>query len=95
MLARDGRIVVSNVSRRIVEEARARFPGTTVVAVTAPPDILARRLAARGRAEDGDLAARLARTMSVAPDLTIDNFGPPEEGAARLIAFLKAGTDRP
>lgn len=87
--ARDGGVVVCNVSRRVVTEARARFPGTRVVAITAPPDVLARRLAARGRAEDGDLAARLARRETVVPDLTIDNSGPPRDGAARLIAYLR------
>lgn len=87
-LARDGCVVVCNVSRRVVEEGRSRYPGTRVVEVTAPPDVLARRLAARGRPEDGDLAARLARTGLVVPDLTIDNSGPPEEGARRLTAFL-------
>lgn len=87
-LARDGCVVVCNVSRRVVEEARARYPGTRVVEITAPPDVLARRLAARGRPEDGDLAARLARTGRVVPDLTIDNSGPPDMGARQLTRFL-------
>jgi ribose 1,5-bisphosphokinase len=88
-LARDGCVVVSNVSRRVVTEARVRFPGTRVVAITAPPEVLAARLAARGRVEDGDLAQRLARRETVVPDLTIDNSGSPREGAGRLIAFLQ------
>lgn len=88
-LAREGRVVVCNVSRRVVGEARARFPGTQVVEITAPPAVLARRLAARARAEDGDLTARLARQATVVPDLTIDNAGPPEEGTARLLDYLR------
>jgi len=88
-LARRGRVVVSNVSRRIVAEARSRYPGTRVVKITAPPEVLARRLAARARAQDGDLSARLARQASVEPDLTIDNAGAPEEGARILIHFLR------
>ncbi len=88
-LARRGRVVVSNVSRRIVAEARSRYPGTRVVKITAPPEVLARRLAARARAQDGDLSARLAREASVEPDLTIDNAGAPEEGARILIHFLR------
>ena len=87
-LARRGKVVVCNVSRRIVAEARHRFPGTCVVEITAPPDVLARRLAARARAQDGDLAARLARQASVVPDCTIDNSGPPDDGAAQFIAYL-------
>ncbi len=70
---------MSNVSRRIVAEARSRYPGTRVVKITAPPEVLAQRLAARARAQDGDLSARLARQASVEPDLTIDNAGAPEE----------------
>jgi ribose 1,5-bisphosphokinase len=88
-MALAGRVVVSNVSRRVVTEARARFPGTRVVGITAPPEVLAQRLAARARAEDGDLAKRLARREPVLPDLTIDNSGTPGDGAARLIAFLR------
>lgn len=88
-LARSGRVVVCNVSRRIVAEARARYPDTHVVEITAPPEVLARRLATRARAQDGDLSSRLAREGSVVPDLSIDNAGPAEDGAARLIAYLR------
>jgi ribose 1,5-bisphosphokinase len=93
-MAREGRVVVGNVSRRVVTPARERFSGTVVVAITAPPEVLAARLAARGRAEDGDLAKRLARRETVVPDLTIDNAGPPEEGAGRLIGYLRSLADR-
>lgn len=87
--ARAGRVVVANVSRRAVAEARTRLPGVTVVAVTAPAAVLARRLAARGRPEDGDLAARLAREAPVQADLTIRNDGAPEQAAATLVAHLR------
>ncbi|KMO38597.1 ribose-phosphate pyrophosphokinase [Methylobacterium tarhaniae] len=90
LLARDGHVVVCNVSRRVVDEARRRLPGVTVVEVTAPPEVLAARLAARGRREDGDLGARLARSAPVTADLVVVNDGPPEAGAARLIAHLRA-----
>ncbi len=70
----------------MVGEARRRLPGVSVVEVTAPPDVLAARLAARGRREDGDLGARLARSASVVADLVVVNDGAPEAGAARLVA---------
>lgn len=89
-LAATGHVVVCNVSRRIVEEARGKGLRVSVVEITAPPEILASRIAARGRPEDGDLAARLAREARVRADLTILNTGAPEEGAARLIAHLRA-----
>ncbi|ACL59090.1 phosphonate metabolism protein/1,5-bisphosphokinase (PRPP-forming) PhnN [Methylobacterium nodulans] len=89
-LAQAGQVVVVNISRRIVAEARARLPRVSVVAVTAPPAVLAARLAVRGRPEDGDIAARLARQAPDEADLTIVNDGPPEDGAARLVAHLRA-----
>jgi ribose 1,5-bisphosphokinase len=88
-LAADGHVVVCNVSRRIVAEARAGGRAVSVVEITAPPEILAQRLAARGRPEDGDLAARLAREAEVEPDVRILNTGAPEAGAARLVAHLR------
>lgn len=89
-LAARGHVVVCNVSRRVVAQARAAIPQVSVVAVTAPPEILAERLAARGRAEDGDLAARLAREVPVKSDLTLVNVGAPEIAAERLIAHLRS-----
>ncbi|MGF3026575.1 phosphonate metabolism protein/1,5-bisphosphokinase (PRPP-forming) PhnN [Methylobacterium aquaticum] len=89
-LAQAGHIVVCNVSRRAVGEARRRLPGVTVVEITAPPEVLAARLAARGRREDGDLRARLSRSASVTADLVVMNDGPPEAAAARLLAHLRA-----
>ncbi|MCJ2069736.1 phosphonate metabolism protein/1,5-bisphosphokinase (PRPP-forming) PhnN [Methylobacterium sp. J-030] len=88
-LAADGHVVVCNVSRRVVAPARDADLPVSVVEITAPPEILMRRLAARGRAEDGDLAARLAREVPVAADLRIINVGAPEAGATRLVAHLR------
>ncbi len=89
-LAADGHVVVCNVSRRVVAEARAACPPVSVVEITAPPAILAQRLANRGRPEDGDLAARLAREATVEADLTILNIGAPQAAAAQLVAHLRA-----
>lgn len=89
-LTASGRVVVCNASRAIVEEARSRFPHVSVVEITAPPDVLAGRLAARGRPQDGDLTARLARDPTVVPDLTIANVGPPEGAADRFVRHLRS-----
>lgn len=86
-----GHIVVINVSRRVIAEARARFPDVRVVSVTAAPDVLAARLGARGR--DPDTSARLARDAPQAetgPALVIENDGPPEDAGDRLTGFLRA-----
>ncbi len=91
---RDGLTVVCNVSRMIVAEQRSRYADTLVIEVTAPASVLARRLAKRGRAEDGDIAERLARTEAagrVQADVTITTTGPPSEAAD---AFFGALTSR-
>jgi ribose 1,5-bisphosphokinase len=86
-----GRTIVANVSREAVAEARARFPHVCVVYVTAPPDVLASRVAGRGR--DADVSGRVSRVAPVAseltPDLVIDNAGRAEEAAARLIGAIR------
>lgn len=90
--ARNGQVVVCNVSRQVVASSRRLLPNVSVVEVTAPPDILLARLAARSRREDGDLKARVSRSAElgdVAPDLIIENTGSPEAGAAELIGFLE------
>jgi ribose 1,5-bisphosphokinase len=95
--ARFGAVVVVNISRKLVEEARSRLPGVSVVEITASPETLARRLAARSRGEDGDLAKRLARSAELAPvlaDLVIRNETTPQAAAEVLTAFLSSRIDR-
>jgi ribose 1,5-bisphosphokinase len=89
---RAGRTVVCNVSRGIVTALRRRYARLVVVLVTAPAEVLAGRLAGRGRASDGDLAQRLGRgappPAEFAPDHTIENVGDLADGAARLVAAI-------
>ncbi|MGM0585807.1 MAG: phosphonate metabolism protein/1,5-bisphosphokinase (PRPP-forming) PhnN [Pseudomonadota bacterium] len=86
-----GRDVLVNVSRAVIAQARARWTPLRVIFVSAPPAVLARRLAARGRESEADIAARLRRAGDAAPrgaDVTlIDNAG---EIAAARAAFLSA-----
>jgi ribose 1,5-bisphosphokinase len=91
-----GMIVTCNVSRRAVAEARARLGRVAVVLVTAPRDVLAERLAARGRESASDIAARLDRDpggADLAADHAIDNVGPVETHVAALAAFLEGLPD--
>ena len=85
-----GRVVVANVSRSIIADAARRFP-VRVIEVTAPPDLLAARLAARGRESAVDVAARLARNVAVPDGVPIDtvmNDASPKAGATRFLAAL-------
>jgi len=89
--ARDGAVVVCNVSRTVIAAARENLPRASVVEVTAPPEVLRARVAARRRDSDGDAGARTQRQVTAPlPDLSILNTGAPEAGAARLVAHLRA-----
>jgi ribose 1,5-bisphosphokinase len=85
-----GRIVVANVSRALVAEAAARFP-VRVIEIRAPADLIARRLAARGRNDAIDIARRLARQIELPLPVEreiVTNDGTVAEGARRLVAAL-------
>jgi phosphonate metabolism protein PhnN/1,5-bisphosphokinase (PRPP-forming) len=85
-----GRVVVANLSRTVLGHAARRWP-MRVLLVTAPPAVLARRLAGRGRESAGDVAARLAREAALPEGLdveTVENDGAVEQGVARLLDAL-------
>ncbi|MEK9644477.1 MAG: phosphonate metabolism protein/1,5-bisphosphokinase (PRPP-forming) PhnN [Alphaproteobacteria bacterium] len=88
-----GRNVIANVSRSVIAEALSRFPKVVVLEVTASPQILADRLAGRGRETAEEIAARLAREAATVPEdavkATIVNDGTPEAGIAAFVAALK------
>lgn len=63
-----GRDVIANLSRSKLKEAANLFPAFVVLSITAPAQVLARRLAARGRESEEDIAARLARSTLTVPD---------------------------
>ena len=87
-----GRTVVANVSRAVVDGMRRSYADVTVVAVTAPPEVLAERLAARARGSDGRLADRLGRAAEdAAPDVTIANIGDVEHHAGELVRVIRGG----
>ncbi len=89
---RAGRTVVCNVSRAVVEDARARYAHPVVVMITAPPEILAQRLAQRGRESGAAIAGRISRAVAagleIRPDVVIENDGAPEAGAKKLIEAI-------
>ncbi|MDZ4320803.1 MAG: hypothetical protein U1A07_18500, partial [Phenylobacterium sp.] len=88
-----GRTVVINVSRAVLDEARARFPRVRVVSLVADPQVLAQRLKARGRERGADAARRLARAeaIPVAGDdvVVVRNDGLLAEGVAGLLAAIR------
>ena len=93
-LLAEGRHVVVNVSRTIVDDARRRYQPLRVIVVTAPADIVAARLAGRGRESAEDIAERLARgalALPEGPDVgVVVNDGSLETSIARMLAALRA-----
>jgi len=93
-LLAEGRHVVVNVSRTIADEARRRYRPLRVIAVTAPGEIVAARLAARGRESAAEIAERLARgalALPQGPDVAVVvNDASLETGIARMLQALRA-----
>jgi ribose 1,5-bisphosphokinase len=89
---RAGRTVVVNASRMAIEAMRRAYMDVVVVLITAPPDVLERRLAMRARSSDGPIEERLRRAVDEAvPDATIVNIGAAEDHARRLLEIIKGG----
>lgn len=89
---RAGRAVVANVSRTVIGALRQAYANLVVVAITAPPDVLAQRLAARARHSDGNLADRLARSVddaSANADVTILNAGSADYHSRQLVRVIR------
>ena len=87
----ESRCVVANVSRQVITTAQRAFAPVKVIEVTAEPEALARRLAARGRESASDIAERLARAVPLPEGLDIrrvDNSGDIETAAAAFLAAL-------
>jgi ribose 1,5-bisphosphokinase len=87
-----GRTVVANVSRTMVEAIRRGYADVTVVLVTAPSEVLARRLAGRKRNSDGRIEDRLRRSIddaAAAPDVTINNVGEIQDHADELVRIIR------
>jgi ribose 1,5-bisphosphokinase len=89
---RAGRTLVANVSRTVIGGMRRTYADVVVVLITAPPNVLAERIAMRARTSDGMAENRLRRTVedaSAVPDVTIVNTGSAEYHARRLVRIIK------
>lgn len=88
----NGHVAIANVSRGALPALRERYANVAVVEVTADPEILAARLAGRGRESRGEILARLARTIAcetTGTSIPLDNSGPKEIAGDRLVAIIR------
>ena len=82
--------MVANVSRTIIPAMRRAYAEVAVISITAPPNVLAERLAMRSRSSDGKIEHRLSRMVDeAAPDVTIVNTGSAEFHARQLVRAIK------
>ncbi|MBR0718411.1 phosphonate metabolism protein/1,5-bisphosphokinase (PRPP-forming) PhnN [Bradyrhizobium liaoningense] len=86
---RAGRTVVANVSRTVLDDLRCAYVNVVVVAITAPPEVLAERLAARARVSDGNIRERLDRAVGTSADVTIVNAGSAEYHGRHLVRVIR------
>src|SRR6185503_4416440 len=89
-----GLLVVVSGSRRHFERTLAKSPAVLPVVVTCATEILAHRLAQRGRESEAAIAERLKRSPPLPlahPALaTIDNSGAVEDAGDRLVELLRS-----
>ncbi|MCF3640863.1 phosphonate metabolism protein/1,5-bisphosphokinase (PRPP-forming) PhnN [Rhizobium sp. TRM95111] len=90
----DGSVVVVNGSRSALPRFEAAVPRLHVALVTARADVLADRLAGRGRESREEIEARLARRPKAfrpgCPVATFDNSGPLAEAGSAFVAMIGA-----
>ena len=91
---RRGQDVVANLSRRALPEAAMVFPRLLVLHLVASPEVLAERLAGRGRESAAAIRARLGQAELELPPgpwraVTIRNDGPLEDALAQAVAALQ------
>lgn len=92
-LVRRGAVVVANTSRGAAPAVRRRYGDSVIVEITAPAEILARRIAARGREAGADAGERLETASTVATQgdvLRLDNSGPLHLAGERLVELLRS-----
>lgn len=88
-----GQVVIVNISRGEIPAAERLARRSVVVNITAPNEVLAKRLAMRGRESEADIAARLAREAPLRTELAvlvaIQNDRSVAEAANEFVALLK------
>ncbi|WP_293811392.1 phosphonate metabolism protein/1,5-bisphosphokinase (PRPP-forming) PhnN [uncultured Bosea sp.] len=89
-----GRNIVANGSRAVIGALASRVSRLVVVEVTAPPDVLAQRIAGRGREDEATIRQRLARIVEPPPDgirrVEVANDGALTVGVERFVAAVES-----
>lgn len=87
-----GRAVVANLSRAVIPALMACYPAAVVVSVTAERDVIAQRLANRGRETSDSIQRRLDRSVGdrlPANTVHIDNSGELSAAGEKFVQLLQ------
>jgi ribose 1,5-bisphosphokinase len=91
-----GGVALINGSRAALPAICSAFGRVLVIHITAPPDVLARRLAKRGRESMAEMKGRLKRASLDMPDcveaIEIDNGGAFHVAAAAFLETIRKAT---
>ncbi len=90
---------ILNGARRALHHLEAAFSDVQIIHLDVDPDILAERLANRGRGSDTDLSARLAQQkldfQTRAPIIHVANNGPAAEAGQHIVGLIEQHRQRP
>lgn len=88
-----GRIVIANISRRVLDDVRRLFSSRKIILITARPEVLADRLSARGRESREQIEQRLLREVIFDHEekdvVIIDNSEKVETSIQKFISDIK------
>jgi ribose 1,5-bisphosphokinase len=94
-----GHHVVVNVSRSVLDQARDTFVNVTIISISAPSDVLAKRLTARGRETAAEIDERIQRAAAydvTGPDvIELINDADLHTAIEKLVAILNGDFDEP
>jgi ribose 1,5-bisphosphokinase len=85
-------VVIANLSRTVLADLPRRYRRPLVVEITAAPEILARRIAARGRESEAEITKRLGRKVvaeAFPGTIVIDNAGSLEDSGRALADLIR------
>ena len=87
-----GRVVIANLSRAVLPQLMARYPNAVVVEVWAEPEVIAERLAGRGREDAAEIRRRMDRSVGVrlpTSTVRVDNSGALEAAGEQFVGLLR------
>ena len=87
-----GHLVVVNVSRQVIDEARKTIPSTKVIFVHVPFEISEARIRERGREDPTAITSRLDRARKnqilQGADFIVDNSGKLEDAGREMLKYI-------